>query len=379
MSYLKPILSFLIQYLLILAQTAWAQEQEILPLSESFSPLAELSAYNPLQQHSGTNLNEHTNWQGTFSDGQVSLSLQGDGQHYTGSLTINKQYYPATAQPEGHYLLGTFNSQAHYFQFTLMPQSGAFLLDSEGNQFLLRRTNTYQSSRQAAKNKYANLPPQQQLIQHHRLNQRIRKDFQQFLQQLWYWMGGDAQKSAGKRGNAPQLQGMALLRQQLIPQVQALHLEFQELTRLSQQLEQSGAFGKNATAVFHRFTLLGERGTVLLGKWQQLLEYLAQVDWRKDNQNLYKKLKKVLPVATQNLIILAKNFVVLARISSHIPPKLKGGSPMQSLSAMPVPEIPPSVMNVMPGGGNPTQLKWEIMRNMSEMMRDAMRMMGADF
>ncbi|SEH08152.1 hypothetical protein [Candidatus Venteria ishoeyi] len=60
MSYLKPILSFLIQYLLILAQTAWAQEQEILPLSESFSPLAELSAYNPLQQHSGTNLNEHT-------------------------------------------------------------------------------------------------------------------------------------------------------------------------------------------------------------------------------------------------------------------------------------------------------------------------------
>ncbi|SEH08153.1 hypothetical protein [Candidatus Venteria ishoeyi] len=52
---------------------------------------------------------------------------------------------------------------------------------------------------------------------------------------------------------------------------------------------------------------------------------------------------------------------------------------MQSLSAMPVPEIPPSVMNVMPGGGNPAQLKWEIMRNMSEMMRDAMRMMGADF
>jgi hypothetical protein len=78
-------------------------------------------------------------WSGTFTDGQVQLSLSGAAESLTGSLLFNQQLFPARAIADGNELTGTFQHKGHPFDFSAQWQGEALVFDTGGKSFRLGR------------------------------------------------------------------------------------------------------------------------------------------------------------------------------------------------------------------------------------------------
>jgi hypothetical protein len=76
---------------------------------------------------------------GTFSGTNISLTLQGANNTYTGELTFNGTPFPVQATANGTALTGTFTSGGSAFNFTATLQDKALTLVSDGTTFNLQK------------------------------------------------------------------------------------------------------------------------------------------------------------------------------------------------------------------------------------------------
>ena len=73
----------------------------------------------------------------TFSDGALTLTLDGDAGTYAGSMDLGGQSYPVQATANGDALSGTFSSSGAIFTFTATLDGTVLRLESDGNVFTL--------------------------------------------------------------------------------------------------------------------------------------------------------------------------------------------------------------------------------------------------
>lgn len=78
-------------------------------------------------------------WAGTFSDGNLILSLQGANGQYTGTLELSGQHYGLSARSDGANLVGQFESNGSMFDFSCSLQGDTVTLTSGGNNYILKR------------------------------------------------------------------------------------------------------------------------------------------------------------------------------------------------------------------------------------------------
>ncbi len=76
---------------------------------------------------------------GTFSGNNISLTLQGANNAYTGELVFNGTPFPVQATANGTALTGTFTSGSSAFNFTATLQDKALTLVSDGTTFNLQK------------------------------------------------------------------------------------------------------------------------------------------------------------------------------------------------------------------------------------------------
>jgi hypothetical protein len=76
---------------------------------------------------------------GSFSDGNLTLTLQGANSAYTGELNFNGQIFPVTASSSGQTLTGEFTSSGTPFAFTATLQGTTLTLVSDGSTFTLQK------------------------------------------------------------------------------------------------------------------------------------------------------------------------------------------------------------------------------------------------
>ena len=76
---------------------------------------------------------------GAFSDGALTLTLDGDAGAYTGSMDLGGQSYPVQATANGNALSGTFSSSGATFTFSATLDGTVLRLESDGNIFTLER------------------------------------------------------------------------------------------------------------------------------------------------------------------------------------------------------------------------------------------------
>jgi hypothetical protein len=76
---------------------------------------------------------------GSFSGDNISLTLQGANNTYTGELVFNGTPYPVQATASGTNLTGTFTSGSSTFNFTARLQDTVLTLESDGSIFNLTK------------------------------------------------------------------------------------------------------------------------------------------------------------------------------------------------------------------------------------------------
>jgi hypothetical protein len=78
-------------------------------------------------------------WVGTFSDGNLMLTLQGANGQYTGTLELSGQRYGLSASSDGANLVGQFESNGSMFDFSCSLQGDTVTLTSGGATYALKR------------------------------------------------------------------------------------------------------------------------------------------------------------------------------------------------------------------------------------------------
>lgn len=83
---------------------------------------------------------------GRFSNGQLTLALQGSGGSYTGQLSMGAEAYPVSAQRSGDRLAGAMNAPTGQYEFILSASADGIVLSSAGTEYALRRVADRQGS-----------------------------------------------------------------------------------------------------------------------------------------------------------------------------------------------------------------------------------------
>lgn len=76
---------------------------------------------------------------GTFSDTNITLTLQGANGRYTGTLAASGQHYPAEAEGNPQSLYGNFSVNGTTFMFAALLNGDTLSLTSDGNTYQLKR------------------------------------------------------------------------------------------------------------------------------------------------------------------------------------------------------------------------------------------------
>ena len=92
---------------------------------------------NPLAPRASTDATDP--WVGTFSDGELTLTLDGEGGHYTGQIEFGSTTYPVTAQGDVSSVAGTFTSNGQAFSFVAALQADTIVFETGGASYRLRR------------------------------------------------------------------------------------------------------------------------------------------------------------------------------------------------------------------------------------------------
>lgn len=77
---------------------------------------------------------------GSYKGSELSIDLtSGEGDRYTGTMTLKDKKFPVTAHAEGTRLMGTFQSGASSFDFSATLEGDTLKLTSGGSDYTMRR------------------------------------------------------------------------------------------------------------------------------------------------------------------------------------------------------------------------------------------------
>jgi hypothetical protein len=76
---------------------------------------------------------------GTFSDGQLTLSLQPANGGYTGQLALGNEAYPVAAKRNGDRVEGSMNAPTGQYGIIISAATGGVVLSNAGTEYALRR------------------------------------------------------------------------------------------------------------------------------------------------------------------------------------------------------------------------------------------------
>lgn len=79
-------------------------------------------------------------YSGSYSDGNLTLTLTGNAGAYTGELDFNGQPFPVQATENPNGLTGSFSSGGNEFTFNANLAGNTLTFESDGNSFTLERT-----------------------------------------------------------------------------------------------------------------------------------------------------------------------------------------------------------------------------------------------
>lgn len=104
----------------------------------------ETGAYTLSMQDAGTTppapvATQAEGFSGTFSDGNLTVTLQGADAAYSGQFSLGAQTYPATARANGSTLTGSFQSGGSSFDFSAVLAGDSLTLQSGGMTYTLTR------------------------------------------------------------------------------------------------------------------------------------------------------------------------------------------------------------------------------------------------
>gem|GEM_PF-3375591 len=326
------------------------------------------SPVNPLQAPA----NSTASYQGLFGDGQLRLELQAQAPYYMGTIEFNGQQYPLQAQAQEDGLSGYFQDlQGNRFAFSAQYEGAVLSFTTDNRRFQLQPLATQPPNPLTPPLAGAGLngnsaplliqptpqfipqTPQATLSEFHSLNTQIGYDFQLFLTRLRQWLSDAVEPEQSK----------ALLTQQLLPTALQLQHKLAHLGVLTSQMGSLMQLNPEETKLMRQFVALSSKGSRFFEQWYLLFKYMLELHDKGDQQGLYQVAQEQLPGAVKNAIAFARTFVTLMHAAD-------------ALQYRPL-DAPQVVIEGQPSL-NPRQMfKWETLRNMSQMMRDAMRMMSA--
>lgn len=76
---------------------------------------------------------------GSFSNGELTLTLQGQGGSYTGQVAIGAEAFPVAARRNGDRVEGTMNAPTGQYGFFVVASADGVVLSNAGNEYTLRR------------------------------------------------------------------------------------------------------------------------------------------------------------------------------------------------------------------------------------------------
>lgn len=85
---------------------------------------------------------------GSFSNGELSLTLQGQGGSYNGQMAIGSEAFPVAAQRNGDRVEGTMNAPSGQYGFFVIATADGIMLSNAGNEYALRRVSGGQTGGQ---------------------------------------------------------------------------------------------------------------------------------------------------------------------------------------------------------------------------------------
>ncbi len=340
-------------YWTILISSLWLYAAASAGMDAPHNPLQMPANNNPL------NVTAPSLYQGTFSNGSLQLELHTQTSHYTGNIRFNGQQYPLQAQEQQGVLQGYFqDQQGHRFYFSVQHQGDFLDFETDGQQFTLQTIDN--PTHQAFTPPQTTFTPPQTtvytpnlLAEFHSLNTQIGHDFQLFMSRLRQWLKGTENTQQSKN----------LLTLQLLPTSFQLQQKLAQLGVLSSQMGSNMQLSQQNVQLMRQFITLSNKGSRFFEQWSLLLKKILELYDQGDQQGLYLLVQEQLPKAMKNAIAFARNFVVLVNAADKLQ-----YHPLETL-VNPENNTQPSL--------NPKQMfKWETLRNMSQMMRDAMQMIS---
>jgi hypothetical protein len=122
---------------LIYRRVGAAQPTASNPLSPTPNTPTNPSPLNPQPLNSGTTNADP--FVGSFSDGYMTLQLQGSNGQYQGVFVVDGQQIPVSARGDASGLTGTISEQDVEYVFTLSPTSNGIVFAIDGEQYPLQR------------------------------------------------------------------------------------------------------------------------------------------------------------------------------------------------------------------------------------------------
>lgn len=320
-------------------------------------------------------------YQGRFHGDGLGLNLEaGTDNSFRGEIRRGDQSYPLRAELTGKQLRGHFFDREQSYPFTLFQRNQFLWLETGGTSYRLQR--------EAAAPQPSPLPPANPLgkaspgppmtpspspsvpspsvgepprmgmrlpappgmtdnpFEHYReLSEQVRADFGNFLAALRQWTQGESASTSDP------------VRRQLLPLSLGLKNQLHELTGLSARMSQAPGMKPKEISLLRSLGRVSETGAGYFASWHELFQQLLALNQRGEQEKLRTLAAERLPVAARNTLTLARNLTMLLQWVDKLEKLKTGGN-------SPASRLEPSKL-----------LKWETLRNMSEMMRDGMRIL----
>lgn len=340
------------------------------PLSSNMGGTAQnvLEGFNPL----GSMQNDYS---GIFSNHDMQVVLQQTGpSQYSGNLTVKGKNYNLQAMEQNGRLSGNFQSGTGYFPFTAYFEGTQLILNSGGNRHALN-PKQYTGQRPT-------FPPQAYAadesadIAHAALGNRIGLDLNQFATSLRYWLSDSVSEQ----------EAASLVETRLIPQAAGLAAELQQLQDGLRASLKNSALPAKYSGFLGYFAEFSSQGSNFFNNWVRLLQQMLELSRDGDQAQLKALMSSHLPYAIKQTLHFSGNFIRLSKVNSRVAAAYPANSgernprldfSMPSMSSMPktLPRVPLPERDLNLSLKPSKMLQWQTFRNMSEVMRDGMRML----
>jgi len=297
-------------------------------------------------------------YQGIFSNAEVTLTLHAHGTRYTGEVEYQGQFYPLEANIEQDALRGQFYFEGNSYPFSVNRQGDNVRYETGGRAFMLQVRTQVQFSMpfpvpggafpgngfSPTSFMPSSVSSDNIALALKNLSQELGQDVQAFLSVTNQWLDH----------KLPENQAIQVLEQQLLPQSFALSNKITQLARLANQGRSSLQLNAKEKLVLRRVEALARKGAKFFNDWYTLLGQLSRLYRSGNREQLQTIARHYLPSAIQGSTDFARQYIQHTALLNKIN-LIKSAQDGPSLTMNPA-----------------SLLKWQTLNNMSETMRQGL-------